>query len=224
MKIPYLKYIFIIVLVLLIVLFCACDKSTKNTKVDIYESETDQKILSMVNNEVKADDVITKTYSPELLLSMPYQVNEILEKMPPECVRLTEDSKYTYFVYKSDDGHYAFCFYSFENNNVEPFSQIYFGQSIALADFDSLKIGETTIDAVKPLDPYGVYGMFELGMVNIEKYTTHYTSDGYKVKVHCDKNGVISKIEKKKIDEMTYEQDGFLALLLEKDKKLLIIY
>ncbi len=222
MRILYSKYIFLIVLTLLIILFCGCDKSTKNTKVDIYESEMDKKILSMINNEVNADDVIWTIYSPDDLMNMPYYVNEVLEKMPPECVRLSEDGKYAYFVYKSDDGQYAFCFYSFENNEIDPFSLFYLGQRVALSDFDSLNIGKNTFDDVKSIDPYGEYGMFELGMVNIEKYTTHYTSDGYKVKVHCNKNGVISKIEKKKIDEMTYEQDGFLALLLEKDKKLLM--
>lgn len=226
MKKSYKNFACVITFVLLLVFLCACDKSTKNTKVDIYESETDRKILSMVNNEVNADDVISTTYSPDVLMDLPcgnYAENELFEKTPPECVRLSEDGKYAYFVYKSDDGHYAFIFYSFEYNTFPIIFQPYLGQCVSSIDFDNLEIGRTTLSEIMDMDPYGDYISLHLGLVPKEYMTRHYTSDGYMVTVYYGKEGTISKIEKKKIDELINEHGGLLlGDLLEKDKKLLM--
>jgi len=59
-----------------------------------------------------------------------------METMPPECVRVSPVADAVYFVYKSDNGHYAFWLYDFGKGTENVRFKCYFGKPVPLSVFE----------------------------------------------------------------------------------------
>lgn len=139
-------------------------------------------LLSSIDNKTVADTLIKTTYSEEKLRTMPNSLAEIIEEMPPECIRQAENEDIIYFVYKSESGTYAFWMYSMKSTTNTVLCKWYLGKPVFLKDFEEMANRNANLSEVMDYDPYGSYISFEMSSVDTP-YSYHYTVDGYMIRI-----------------------------------------
>ena len=70
--------------------FLVEDKFEINQETNEANNELYNWILASVDNKQSADTLIKTTYSEEELRTMPNSLEELIEEMPPECIRQAE--------------------------------------------------------------------------------------------------------------------------------------
>lgn len=181
--------------------------------------EMKEKILSMVNNQEDADKLIKTTYPGDVLHKLTVDITELFAETPPECIRLSPSGDNVYFVYKSDDGHYAFWMYSLKEDAGKVMQKWYCGKLIYSEDFDKMKEKRAIIKDVQKFDPYGSYTVLYSGVAK-SLYSIHYTVDGYRIKLDYGKTN--GKGDIIKITKFSGKDNPLYYNLLPIDKALLI--
>lgn len=172
----------------------------------------------LADGETPADSLIRTTYPESELLSH-LKYSELMETRPPECVRVS--GSYGYFVYRSHEGGYLFLLFSFANGDSLPVDRWYVKEALYASDFDLLAVGESNVDDVMLLDPYGDYSSFyEPGKAGTKFWSTHRTLDGYFVRVSYswDEDGtfIVQSVRK-----LQGSQNRIYSLLKDVDKALI---
>lgn len=183
------------------------------------------KIQELTNNDLSADELIKTTYPDRILKHLSNNVNELFEKTPPECVRISENKEVAYFIYKSDTGHYFLWLYSLKENNKFAMAKWYFGKPIYLNEFKELKDKKAKLNQVKILDPDGSYVTGYMGSTT-NMYTYHHSIDGYLIRFdYCGQKISDIKIYKGKENIFDYyllPKDSMLIFKKNNDIKLYI--
>jgi len=175
-------------------------------------------IMRLANADKDASELIQNIYpEPERGIIMQYKLSQVMEKMPPECVRLS--NKGVYFIYKFKHENYLFVFY--KSLEVDNFPLIwYLGKKLYLEDFEKLSDEKASLEYVQSFDQYGDYTSFYMGIVFPTSFSFHYTVDGYLVRLDY-----ISEIGKRaeicKITMLSNEDNPLYYNLLPIDKKLI---
>ena len=148
------------------------------------ESEENQNlhntVLSLIDNETSADILIKNAYPDNVLQNMPNDLEDLFLEMPPECIRQAEDQNIVYFVYKSDNGNYAFLMYSLKSSAV--LSKWYVGKPVFFENFVQMADRNANLSEVYEYDPYGSYSSFNLNYIT-SPFSCHNTVDGYSVRI-----------------------------------------
>jgi len=174
-------------------------------------------ILRLANADKDADELIQNIYPEPERGIMQYRLSQVMEYMPPECVRLV--NKGVYFIYKFDHGNYLFVFY--KSLEVDNFPSIwYLGKKLYLEDFEKLADEKASLENVQSFDQYGDYTSLYTGIVWPSLFTFHHTVDGYLIRLdyisEIGKNDEICKITK-----LSNEDNPIYYNLLSIDKELI---
>jgi hypothetical protein len=138
-----------------------------------------EEILKLVNNKKSADDLINTVHTGEEL-KQKYKLSRILQEMPPECIRYSNDK--IYLIYKYDEGNYAFVLYNSLDEDSFPLAIWYLGKRLYLDGFIKLFEDKATLYAVQQFDPDGNYDSLYMGRTtSIHSY--HHTVDGYMIRL-----------------------------------------
>jgi hypothetical protein len=174
-------------------------------------------ILRLANSDKNADELIQNIYpEPEGGIIMQYRLSQVMEKMPPECVRVLNNG--VYFIYKFEHENYLFVFY--KSLEVDNFPSIwYLGKKLYLEDFEKLADEKASFEDVKLFDQYGNYTSFFMSIFTTF-FSFHHTVDGYLIRL--DYTFEIGKrAEICKITKLSNEDNLIYYNLLPIDKELL---
>ena len=141
-------------------------------------------ILSRVNNEIPADELIKSVYSFDDMIHVygPHRdILSIAKDYKIECIRKVSEEWY-YIILRSDVGD---CVVLFENEDgtLKLSDRWYIFGRLLKRDFENLVIYESIFSDICALDKRFRTEIFlRTGMVGPGR-TTHYTTDGYSVEI-----------------------------------------
>lgn len=174
---------FIFVIVILTMLLSACNKGEEMKNINM--SNLDANVKELITIEYN-DEEINRINEYECTM---FELNEIY---PIECIRETENGyRVTYW------GEKCILELFFDKNGSKINGKI----CIALKskyDFEKLVVGKSLQD-VRILDPKGDYLFLYTGRNDIPKVSTHYTKDGYLIKITYDEKNQITRIDEELI-------------------------
>lgn len=165
------KYLFTIVI--LILSLCSCEKGKEMQGIKI----------SDINMNMR--ELITMEYSKEeldFINELDKNIYDLNTEFPIECVRETKSG---FRVTYSENECILELFFDQQGNKT--FGKIY-NLSKEKSSFDEI-IGES-VENVKAIDPMGDYTFLYTGRNDIELLSTHYTEDGYLIKIIYDENNI----------------------------------
>ncbi|MCL2672669.1 MAG: hypothetical protein FWF10_11650 [Clostridiales bacterium] len=156
--------------------------------------ETQDAIIAIADNTTAKELIITDEYPRELFLDVPKPYGltmvEINEIMPIQCMRKIAQGYYA--VFRSVEGGWFYL--GFESNDSGVFiakNGWYYEIPVQKTDFSNLIIGESTLENVREIDPFGLeYISPYTGMLPC---SIHQTIDGFFVEVRY-RNGIVEKI------------------------------
>lgn len=194
-------------------------KKTQNISID--NSERKQmnlkpEILSLVNNDQSAKELIKTTYKKDELKTF-ISLNSALQEQPPECVRVSNDI--LYFIYKCEEENYLFLMYNFEDENSFPISFWYLDEKIYCKDFENLADRKASFKEVQELDPHGDYRSYYVSS-KTTLYSLHHTVDGYLIRLEYS-CGIGEPLAINKIAKFSGEDNPIFYNLLAIDKELI---
>lgn len=193
--------------------------NTQNTIISDSEVESlglKNEVLNLVNNYQSADELITTIYKKDELKTF-ISLKDILQKQPPECVRLSNNN--LYFVYKYEGNNYLFLMYDNDDENLFPVSSWYVGKKTYCKDFENLAEKKASFNEVREFDPDGDYTSYYVSLAT-PLYTMHQTVDGYLIRLDYS-CGIGEPLIIDKITKFSDEDNPIFYNLLSIDKELI---
>jgi len=189
------------------------------TNSDENTIELEKNILQRVNNTKDKDELATKEYHISSD-GMDYYQNTLADincQFKIECIRKTEKGYYA--AIKDDEGGWLYLFFKQNEGRYKVYDYLHFASNqLYLSDFDKIVTGQTSMNQVRIIDPYGEYVDYD----NIGRcpFSTHYTIDNYKVEVEYSVENVDNKTVQYVVSRILTEQpdDSPSLLLLPIDK------
>lgn len=174
------KYLFIIVILILSLCSCGKDKEMQGIKI------------SDINMNMR--ELITIEYSKEeldVIHELNKNIYDLNTEFPIECVRETKNG---FRVTYSESECILELFFDQQGNKT--FGKIY-NLSRERSSFKEI-IGKS-VENVKAIDPMGDYTFLYTGRNDIEPISTHYTEDGYLIKIIYDENNIAINVSEELI-------------------------
>ncbi len=167
------------VIITLLVLLSACTHGGNN--LDIRLSDPDTNIT----------DLISETYNENQLadiVGFSGTINELDTRYTIECVRKIENGYRVAYC-----GEFSIGIIIFNNNGKRILGNIY-SATQSKSSFNVLSVGQS-LENAKIIDPKGDYIFLYTGRNDTPKISTHYTNDGYIIKITYDDKNLITNIE-----------------------------
>jgi len=154
---------------------------------------------SIVNNQTKADDLITKSvdiaecdrlklpYRLQGSFSLALNMNSVKDTLGLECLRVNGKSVYSVHKFSNDNGEEGYCFISYESEVV--IDSWFVIKIPSRSDFKKIKKKETTLEQIKQLDPATI--VFDAD----EPISYHRFADGTMMEVRYQNNGVTTIVK-----------------------------
>lgn len=171
-----IKYISVIIVLLLLLNAC-------NNKIDSFN------ILSS-SEDINMMEMIDKIYTDDQLndiVNFSGTLDELNAQYAIECIREIEDSYRIAYLGKSKIG-----IITFNSEGVKVFGRVYC-MSPAKEAFDDIAVGQS-LDDVRAIDPDGEYIFLYTGRNDTPKVSTHFTDDGYMIKITYNDLNIVANI------------------------------
>lgn len=188
------KIIIIFTIFVLCIMLCSCSKgetlqNSQSNNVSTQTLQTDTILTqTLQTNDISTNvnKLITTKYSTEQLEyinSLEVNLYELDTEFPIQCIKQINNCFRVIYLSENNILHMIY-----DDNDTKCFGRVYDFSKLK-SDFSSMKIGQS-LDDVMTIDPNGDYLFLYTGC-STPRISSHYTTDGYLIKITYDNTTVI---------------------------------